>query len=232
MTWFWIYHRHTIVRLRTGGAAMASGRLGQKTRAILVERFPKTFVPQGTAIPKRPLKIGISHDLRKRCPDLSSEAIACALSDYTRGSKYLDAMVVGAERVDLDGNPVGYVQDADVRYATLKANRQARHNEMRAKIRHLTERVAKLEQALRRAQVYWCCLVRGPGDAIPTPDYASALQMADTINRNDLKNELRAVPARWPGSADEHAIVLHHGNEAYAWADFPPAADSPAVGGA
>lgn len=82
-------------------------KLATHTREILVERFPKAFMPKGAD--KIPLKLGIRADIRAACPDLSGLAVGVALFDYVSGFKYRDALKEGADRVDLDGNPVAKV---------------------------------------------------------------------------------------------------------------------------
>lgn len=76
-------------------------------RDLLHARFPKCFADYGER--KTPLKIGIYHDLRKACPDLKAKALHYALVDYTGGPTYHHACVVGAPRIDLEGNLVGTV---------------------------------------------------------------------------------------------------------------------------
>ena len=99
-------------------------------RAILVERFPKCFMPKGER--KVPLKIGIYYDIRKLCPDLSSRKISRALSDYTSGRTYRRSMIAGACRLDLDGWPFGFVtteEAEEARERLLKADRNVARKE-------------------------------------------------------------------------------------------------------
>lgn len=72
------------------------------------------------------------------------------------------------------------------------------------------------------APFLWCCHVRGPDDVHPAPDYETALKWADYINSLNWRGPkgesvavasiddliLRAVPAPWPWSAEEHALRL------------------------
>lgn len=76
-------------------------------RRRLVELFPNCFAAHGE--PKRPLKRGIIHDIYVRHPELNIELVSVALHDYARGRSYLTAMVTGAIRIDLDGNPIDEV---------------------------------------------------------------------------------------------------------------------------
>lgn len=79
----------------------------EATREILVERFPRCFMPKSGK--KLPLKVGIYHDLRAVVTDIPARRLNAALHDYTAGRTYLRALVGGAHRVDLDGFPAGIV---------------------------------------------------------------------------------------------------------------------------
>lgn len=98
-----------------------AGRAGKITdvlanRELLAERFPLCFAPKEVA-EKRPLKIGIYHDIRARLPELSGRRVTAALHDYTTGPKYWTALVAGAVRIDLDGNPAGVVSADEADHA-------------------------------------------------------------------------------------------------------------------
>ena len=85
--------------------------------ARLTEAFPQTFVLERNR-PHRPLKVGIAADIPARCPAVERRVLGAALSAYTRRVMYLEGMVAGAARVDLDGNPAGEVTAKDEAYAT------------------------------------------------------------------------------------------------------------------
>jgi ProP effector len=85
----------------------------------LAERFPQTFVLE-VHQPHRPLKVGIAADLVARCAELDRRELGAVLSAYTQRIMYRKAMVAGAARVDLDGNPAGEVTAADAEHATAK----------------------------------------------------------------------------------------------------------------
>jgi sRNA-binding protein len=95
----------------------------------LAERFPQTFVLEGYQ-PHRPLKVGIAADLMSRCPELDRRKLSAALSAYTQRVMYLEGMVAGTARIDLDGNLAGEVSALDAehaaeRLAKILASRQA-----------------------------------------------------------------------------------------------------------
>ena len=109
-------------------------------RAFLAERFPLCFTAEGEA---RPLKIGIFQDLVERVQgeeNLSKTQLRSALRLYTSSWRYLYGVKVGAERVDLDGNPCGVLEEQHVEHARkqleeAKARVQAQRAEQQAKKR-------------------------------------------------------------------------------------------------
>ena len=78
--------------------------------AQLAELYPNCFLR-----PRQPLKIGIDNDVIARHPELRPSLIASALKTYTRDLGYLEALKAGSARIDLEGNPVGTVTEADER---------------------------------------------------------------------------------------------------------------------
>ncbi|MBS0970008.1 RNA chaperone ProQ [Chimaeribacter arupi] len=108
--------------------------------AYLAERFPLCFTAEGEA---RPLKIGIFQDLVERVQaeeNLSKTQLRSALRLYTSSWRYLYGVKVGAQRVDLDGNPCGELEEQHVEHARkqleeAKARVQAQRAEQQAKRR-------------------------------------------------------------------------------------------------
>lgn len=104
--------------------------------AFLAKQFPLCFVAEGEA---RPLKIGIFQDIVQRLSDVdcvSKTQIRTALRLYTTSWRYLYGIKVGAERVDLDGNPCGVLEEQHVDHARkqleeAKARVQAQKNAQR-----------------------------------------------------------------------------------------------------
>jgi hypothetical protein len=84
-------------------------------RRALAAAFPACFNRPKSKAPKRPLKVGITADIIARGVTgedglpLSRNRIERAVRDYCLGTKYRAALVAGAIRVDLDGNPAGIV---------------------------------------------------------------------------------------------------------------------------
>lgn len=108
--------------------------------AYLAEHFPLCFSTEGEA---RPLKIGIFQDLVTRVPEsdnISKTQLRSALRLYTSSWRYLYGIKLGAQRVDLDGNPCGELEEQHVEHARkqleeAKARVQARRAEQQAKKR-------------------------------------------------------------------------------------------------
>src|SRR5471032_1341964 len=129
--------------------------------AFLAERFPLCFTAEGEA---RPLKIGIFADLVERVQgeeNLSKTQLRSALRLYTSSWRYLYGVKVGAQRVDLDGNACGELEEQHVEHARkqleeAKARVQAQRAEQQAKRREAGEaeprrpRPAAKKPALRR----------------------------------------------------------------------------------
>ena len=97
-------------------AAGTKRRTGLRAdRRALAVAFPGCFNPPKSKAPKRPLKIGITADIVARGVTgedglpLSRKRIEQAVRDYCLGTKYDAALIPGAIRIDLDGNPAGSV---------------------------------------------------------------------------------------------------------------------------
>ena len=82
----------------------------------LAEWFPQTFVLE-KYLPHRPLKIGMCPDILARCPVLTRRELGTVLGVYASRVMYLQSLVAGAIRIDLDGNPAGEVSAADAEHA-------------------------------------------------------------------------------------------------------------------
>lgn len=99
-------------------------RVAWRVRAILVERFPSAF--KGPGEPKPPLMIGISAEIMLRCPDLKTHEIGTALKDYCTGTTYLRSFIDGADRINLDGEPVAKITAGEIQNAQLVLRAKAR----------------------------------------------------------------------------------------------------------
>lgn len=79
------------------------------------ERYPKAFFKGHT----KPLKVGIHQDLAER-EEWSHKLIRRALANYVNLPRYIKAVRIGAERVDLDGQPAGKVDKEAALHASEK----------------------------------------------------------------------------------------------------------------
>jgi len=95
---------------------------------ILVMRFPKAFFPLGQDC--KPLKIGVRDDLIALGEGIDTKRISHFFRAYCKAGRYLCALKAAAQRVDLDGRPVGEVTAEEAESAVkelrdLKARRTA-----------------------------------------------------------------------------------------------------------
>lgn len=114
--------------------------------AYLAEKFPQCFSLTGEA---KPLKIGIFDDLATRLENderVSKTRLRTALRHYTNSWRYLRVVKAGAERVDLDGNAAGIVEEGHQQHAEEElAASKAKAAEKAAEKRQ-QEKAAKPEQ--------------------------------------------------------------------------------------
>lgn len=105
-------------------------------REQLAKRFPAAFMRKGEP-EKKPLKIGIEKDLLAAVKDIPRKVLKRVISDYRSGPKYTKAMISGAQRIDLDGNPAGNVSAASEAYARAReADRQKNYHQ-----RHVSRQI-------------------------------------------------------------------------------------------
>lgn len=111
--------------------------------AYLAEKFPQCFSLEGDA---KPLKIGLFQELAERLEGdekVSKTQLRQAIRRYTNSWRYLRGSKAGAQRVDLDGNDCGELEQEHVDHAekTLKES-QERAKEVRQE-KAAAERKAK-----------------------------------------------------------------------------------------
>jgi ProP effector len=85
--------------------------------ALLAEKFPACFSIQGAA---KPLKVGIFQDLAEKLTEedaISKTRLRQALRHYTSSWRYLKAVKLGSQRVDIEGNDVAEIDQAQADYA-------------------------------------------------------------------------------------------------------------------
>ena len=143
------------IRIKTGcdksrGSRITSGELDDAREGRLVRRFDvlggtvsANFRPGRT--PAASATEGRDRR-RSRGAELDCRQLGAVLSTYTQRIMYRKAMVAGAARVDLDGNPAGEVSAKDAEHAAAKlaetlASRQAK--QAAAEPARRAERIAK-----------------------------------------------------------------------------------------
>lgn len=106
-------------------------RRAERTRAFveeLTKRFPSCFSADRKSV--RPLAIGIQEQLRARLnadeelKDTPNWLMKQALARYTHAPAYLEAIVAGQPRVDLDGNEAGEITDEARTHAKERRDEQ------------------------------------------------------------------------------------------------------------
>ncbi|HUI12581.1 MAG TPA: ProQ/FinO family protein [Xanthobacteraceae bacterium] len=124
-------------------------------RRLLHRDFPKAFM--GFGEPKVPLAIGVRDALEVHYHLKFGHpfTVGRAVADYCDGKRYLAACQPGAVRIDLEGNAVGVVTDAEAEYAAAKlANIEATERakaDAETAARAEAEAKAKAEAARRAA---------------------------------------------------------------------------------
>lgn len=87
--------------------------------AYLYETFPLCFIAEGET---KPLKIGLFQDLAERLADdskVSKTQLRIALRRYTSSWRYLKGVKAGAQRIDLDGQDCGELEQEHIEHAQL-----------------------------------------------------------------------------------------------------------------
>jgi ProP effector len=141
--------------------------------ARLAEAFPQTFVLEKHR-PHRPLKVGIAADISARCPAVERRVLSVALRVYTRRVMYLQSLVEGAARVDLDGEAAGEVTARDAEYAAAKLAGILASREAKRVAAAATNRVARDHERAATAAV-------SPPPAAATPPAATVLKQRPVL---------------------------------------------------
>jgi ProP effector len=95
----------------------AKRQAARATVTLLCQRYPKCFDLKN----RRPLKVGIAHDLAHELAGaVSLPELKIALNMYCGDLGYLSAQRVGAPRLDLQGNEVGIVDRENEQRTTAR----------------------------------------------------------------------------------------------------------------
>ncbi|TYG33812.1 RNA chaperone ProQ [Lonepinella koalarum] len=160
-------------------SADVTKRSNKEIIAYLAEKFPLCFSVEGEA---KPLKIGVFQDLAEALADdenVSKTQLRHALRQYTSNWRYLHGCRLGVERVDLQGNPAGVLEQQHAEHAQQQlAEAKAKLAEKRA-----AEKVAAKEKMKKRA-------VRKPQQNKPNNKLN---KKPVTLRQHEAKAPLRAV---------------------------------------
>lgn len=167
--------------------------------AYLAEKFPLCFSLEGEA---KPLKIGLFQDLAEALKDderVSKTQLRHALRQYTSNWRYLHGCRLGAERVDLQGNPAGVLEQEHADHAAQQlVEAKAKFAEKRA-----AEKAAKVTQKKRPARkvnTHKNAEGNKPARKIKTQPELTALDFASLVKGANVK-----VKA---GDSAQKAVVL------------------------
>ncbi|MGF7174671.1 ProQ/FINO family protein [Azospirillum doebereinerae] len=111
----WIVAEGETIHSLLAGSSLRNPTGLHADRRALARAFPACFNRPKSKAPKRPLKVGIVADAVSRGVigedghPLTAKRIERAVADYCTGTKYDSALIAGAVRIDLYGNPAGRV---------------------------------------------------------------------------------------------------------------------------
>jgi sRNA-binding protein len=116
---------------------------------ILIVQFPQCFGWND----HRPLKVGIHKDLEAR--GIDPRMLRLALPRYCRHIDYQHALVEGATRIDLDGQPAGIVTSQEAGFAAKNyaAMLEATVSKQKARSEHAAQGYKANTEARQRASV-------------------------------------------------------------------------------
>lgn len=133
---------------------MSKRAVARQLRALLIQLFPAAFPAEDAAI--KPLPIGIHQTLHERLTQLGytvdPDIIQQVLAGQTGRVEYLEALVRGDSRIDLDGNPAGPVDNLAKVSAARKLAAMHQRQEEKARRRQQWEAAtaARQEERARR----------------------------------------------------------------------------------
>jgi ProP effector len=116
------------------------------TVELLAATWPQCFSVKLAG--RRPLKVGIAKDIATAAEGaITPEEQGAALHVYTSHKRYLRTLQEGAQRVDLDGNPVGTVTAEQAAAARRRIERLEQRHSARVRANGLA-----IEAAARQAK--------------------------------------------------------------------------------
>jgi ProP effector len=116
------------------------------TVALLAATWPKAFSVEFAG--RKPLKVGIGNEIAVATEGAITQAeLDAALNLYCSHKSYLKKLREGAERVDVDGNPVGTVTAEQAATAHRRIQRMEERHSARVRAHGLA-----IEEAARKAK--------------------------------------------------------------------------------
>jgi len=129
---------------QTSDKARNKNRVANQAAVELLEtNYPKAF----NAAEPKPLKIGIQEDLVAE-EKVSRGKIKRALATYVRSPRYLQSILEGAGRVDLNGDSVGTVNASEAEHAKAKLAEYKQRRVERQKEQRKASREAEKDERL------------------------------------------------------------------------------------
>lgn len=119
-----------VTSLATTPSVERSSLSPEQMLAILIEKFPHTFFKDPRKI--RPIQKYVHKKIRKALNyEYTKEEVSAALAIYTQADDYCKQLILGGQRVDLEGNPCGevsskHIEDAKARIMGEKPMRPAK----------------------------------------------------------------------------------------------------------
>jgi len=113
----------TIVTTSTPPAELSNSQRNNQCKSWLETIYPGLFVKENIG----PLKIGIYDNLVAVLPEnISKKTLNKIIAWHVKKTSYLEAMVIGAERHDLQGNVTGVINKSEAGYAAMQLRKRAK----------------------------------------------------------------------------------------------------------
>ncbi|MCX7122753.1 MAG: ProQ/FINO family protein [Gammaproteobacteria bacterium] len=90
----------------------------------VLKQLKKTYPVVFNANKPLPLALGAAKEIAKNLPELSASVLRLALAIWTKQEIYLQAVIAGGDRYNLDGSVSGAVQEAEKEYSQKMLERK------------------------------------------------------------------------------------------------------------
>ncbi|GGI73076.1 RNA chaperone ProQ [Shewanella hanedai] len=155
--------------------------------AYLYETFPLCFIAEGET---KPLKIGLFQDLAERLADdskVSKTQLRIALRRYTSSWRYLKGVKAGAQRIDLDGQDCGELEQEHIDHAQLTL----KESQEKAKAKRIEKATAaKASEKASKKPVKKVAPKRAKPTPKPVKEAAPVVELTPAV-LNELKQNQR-----------------------------------------